>query len=446
MSDAMVFCTKPGDQLNWTRLMPAGTDPNEQLARRMVADLMRSPPKVLSGEPAAVHAFGIGIASLAAHDLLRHIEQHRRTAEVLLMETLCEIEYTKRVLLSFIEHVRDLQVALAAAADGLSTDFCRHLPEGREITALLLGAWEDLEAAVVKPYRDLLFQLPAEISWTASDRPSVKRQIKRAIESLCRVLQGMLGRSGSLVRAEHLAQGVVARLAWHWKQQLRTPRGRQEPQRHTGAFRLIALHELPLLAKRDESMSAKHGKRRVAKVFEEQLALIAQSLGFSIVSTQTGERTVDLVCIADSIGERLTFLLEAKTTSRPYSLPTKDERALLEYVSTVRGSLKYLPELRFVLIVGQAPSGTLQAKLLRLERTAGVPVRFCPADVIVSLREGIPGPVSANLFADAILRAPSILTKAFVQEVTRRHEAIQTALMKLVRMMSPHTGHRGPAL
>jgi len=116
-----------------------------------------------------------------------------------------------------------------------------------------------------------------------------------------------------------------------------------DKEHHLGPFSAIRLQELSLLANRDESVMRRYGKKNVERVFETQLALVMQSFGLYVVSTRTGQSTVDLVCISASPEERVTFILEAKTTKATYALPKTDFRALQDYMKTVRRSLSTLP-------------------------------------------------------------------------------------------------------
>jgi hypothetical protein len=201
-----------------------------------------------------------------------------------------------------------------------------------------------------------------------------------------------------------------------------------------GVFSSIRLEELSLLAKRHKPILQLYGEKHVEKVFEHQLALIAQSFGFYVVSTRTGERTVDLVCIGTN-PTPLTALVEGKTTSQPYSLPTKDQRALLEYVGEVKRTLQTLPPLRFVLIIGSEVTKTVPAKLRRLETTAGVPMRFCSAQSIADLREAVPGPVDLDILTESLLAGPHVLGPEFVREVADKQRAGQEAYSQFVRAL-----------
>jgi hypothetical protein len=107
-----------------------------------------------------------------------------------------------------------------------------------------------------------------------------------------------------------------------------------------GPFSAIRLDEVSLLARRDGTMTRKYGEKHVERVFEQQLALIVQSLGLYVVQTKTGTRTIDLVCISPDTTVHASILVEAKTSTHPYGLPTKDERALRESSTTSNGPLR----------------------------------------------------------------------------------------------------------
>jgi hypothetical protein len=202
-----------------------------------------------------------------------------------------------------------------------------------------------------------------------------------------------------------------------------------------GAFSSIRLPELDLLARRDKRMMKKYGNKQVEKIFEQQLALIVQSLGLYVISTRAGERTVDLICISADPTVRLTFLLEAKTTQRPYNLPRDDARALIEYVQEIRRALTTLPPLEFVLIVGPVASSTLAAKLQRLEVELGLPVRFCSAEDIAQLRELIAGPLPLNDMAERVRMGPWVLPSTFVEDIHKRHQQLRDSHEAFVKAM-----------
>ncbi len=182
----------------------------------------------------------------------------------------------------------------------------------------------------------------------------------------------------------------------------------------TGVFSSINLSELPLLASRDPEMIQKYGSKQVERLFEKQVALIASSFGFEVGSAQIGEPMVDILCHVPAG----TFLIEAKTSSQPYALPTKDGRAIVDYVKRVR-RLEMLPPLRFVLIIGCGAAATLESKLVALENKAGAAVRFCTAADFAKLRDSTPCPLPRESFVDVILAGERVLQSEFVEEILK---------------------------
>jgi hypothetical protein len=182
-------------------------------------------------------------------------------------------------------------------------------------------------------------------------------------------------------------------------------------------------------------MSQKYGSKRIEKIFEQQLALIVQSFGLYVVSTRTGQRTVDLICISADPNARITFLLEAKTSGRPYALPRDDARALLEYIRDVRTGLTTLPPLHFVLMIGPSPSATLEKKLQGLEAEAGLPIRYCPARELAQLREVVAGPLPLNDFTDHLLLTSKVVPEGFAQTMRSRVDELRSSHEALVRTM-----------
>jgi hypothetical protein len=200
-----------------------------------------------------------------------------------------------------------------------------------------------------------------------------------------------------------------------------------------GPFSLLRLPELQLLASQDPRMQQRYGPKQVEKNFELQLALLMQSFGFYVIRTRVGERTVDLICISGDPTASYTLMVEAKTSKAPYAMPTKDERALIEYVATVQESLTTSPKLGMVLVVGSAATRGLAVKLRRIENATGVAARFCTAQELATLRESILGPLSPNLIRRELLTAPHVVSEScmnsIIEEVNMRASA-QEALVK----------------
>jgi hypothetical protein len=87
-----------------------------------------------------------------------------------------------------------------------------------------------------------------------------------------------------------------------------------------------------------------------------------------------------------------------------------DRRALADYVTDARSNLATAAApVEFLLIVGGNPGPTLHEKLRDLEQALGLPVRFCPAHILASLREALVGPLPLAKWKEAVLRSPHIL-------------------------------------
>ena len=118
-----------------------------------------------------------------------------------------------------------------------------------------------------------------------------------------------------------------------------------------GAFSAMRLNELSLLARRDKTVADRYGLKRIESIFEHRLALVFQSFGFYVVSTRKGKSTVDLYCVSPSPKGGYSFMVEAKTSKRAYSLSPRDSRAIAQYVTDAESGLTTLPPLKFVLLL-----------------------------------------------------------------------------------------------
>lgn len=198
-----------------------------------------------------------------------------------------------------------------------------------------------------------------------------------------------------------------------WRERL------HEPQ---GPYSAMQPAELPRLARRDSSMISKYGQKQVEEVFEEQLSLAMQSFGFVVARTSRGKRRVDLVCISRGHSEASTFLIEAKTSKDPYTLPVADQRALSEYAEQTRSRLPTLPPLRLVLVIGQSPAPSLESRLKALESTTGIPMRFCSTDLLSHLRISLVGPLDGSSFITQVLESPVILPESLVDLIVKSED------------------------
>jgi len=207
-----------------------------------------------------------------------------------------------------------------------------------------------------------------------------------------------------------------------------------------GVFSGLRLAELTPLAMRTPAMIKRYGEKHVEKRFESQLALLFQSLGYIVIQTRTGHRTVDLVCISTDPSDRLTFLVEAKTTAGRYALPAKDERALRDYIEDINATLGSLPPLKFVMLVSHAGTKTLEGKLQELERKSETPTRFVATKTLAELREELPGPAPTGMLVKLLLKSPHVVAEDLAAAVAssysqmhRAHQDFAEALMKAAR-------------
>jgi hypothetical protein len=214
-------------------------------------------------------------------------------------------------------------------------------------------------------------------------------------------------------------------------------------EHHVGPFSQIRTSEIGLLARRDKNLTTRYGDKQIEKVFEYQLNLILQSLGFYVVLTRSGQRTVDLVCISRDPNSGYSFLVEAKSTTGPYSLPSSDERALADYVNDFRKNLTSLQKLSFVIVVGPSHSKTLERKLIALESKVGIPVRFWSAQDLANLREEIVGPVLPQSFLNAVLCSPRIMPPNSSKHIADEYNKVQKAHQAFVASLLPSAAPTG---
>jgi hypothetical protein len=202
-----------------------------------------------------------------------------------------------------------------------------------------------------------------------------------------------------------------------------------------GSFSDLRPAELPLLAEREPTAVRRYGAKRVERALEQQLAMIFQSLGFYVVPARRGERTVDLVCISGDQANRFTFLLDAKSSRRPYTLPVSDERALAEYIRELPKAIPSISPPRFVIVVGGTPGRTLGRRLSRLQSATGVPVRFLAAREIARLRELAPSLLPMSIFCDHVLEGPTVLPDGFGRMLAEKYGAAQAAHSAFAKTM-----------
>lgn len=192
----------------------------------------------------------------------------------------------------------------------------------------------------------------------------------------------------------------------------------------------LSPRELRLLARRGDAVVQKYGAKRVERIFEQRLALLFQSLGFTVVPAKPGEEAADLLCVARM--ERFSFLVDAKSTRGKYALPKKDSRALIDYVRYFSESVPDIPPLSMVLLVGPEAAQTVPAKLSALQDEVNLPVRFIPVGVLSALRQSLAGPVPARVFQDAVREADPVVTPKIVDHVSNRLDGLSSAYSRFL--------------
>ena len=211
--------------------------------------------------------------------------------------------------------------------------------------------------------------------------------------------------------------------------------------------KLVAVDELSQLASRSAAIIQRYGKPEIETRFEAQLALLMQSFGFLVVRTERAQRRIDLVCIAPGTPEEsYTILVEAKTTAANYALPSKDSRAIAEYVSSVRTALKTLPPLRLVIVVGTTPARTVTDKVAALEVICGLPVRYCDVILLQRLRRQVPGPVDYSHFLKSCIEAGRILGQQEIDRIIESDKAIRAAHDAFVQALLARNSLKHPPI
>lgn len=205
-----------------------------------------------------------------------------------------------------------------------------------------------------------------------------------------------------------------------------------------GSQQGISMRELTLLAHRSQFMIAKYGAKRVERIFEQRLALLFQSFGFTVIQARPGEEAADLLCIARV--ERFSFLIDAKSSQRNYSLPRADQRALTDYARGFSERLPDLPPLEMILVVSFDAAGTVPNKLRALEADAKMPFRFVPISVLTACRENIPGPVSPHLFREVITSSDPIVGDEMPRKMKEASEGLSAAYLTFVRELRQISG------
>jgi hypothetical protein len=188
------------------------------------------------------------------------------------------------------------------------------------------------------------------------------------------------------------------------------------------------------LSQRTTDAVDEYGAKHVEDVFEVQLALLFQSLGFLVVRTRRRWRSIDLICVSHGVPDPVTILVDAKTSSHPYRLPADDERAISEYVATLRSSLQGVPALRAVLLVGGLPGKALDPKLRALEAQISLPVRYCTAGDLALLRERTKGLLRPTELIKCVLAGTHVVESSQLSALATSAAGVLTAFREFVSL------------
>jgi hypothetical protein len=118
----------------------------------------------------------------------------------------------------------------------------------------------------------------------------------------------------------------------------------------------------------------------------------------------------------------VAVLVEAKTSTHPYRLPVKDERALVEYAQRLNASSWFQHPLMLICIVGPNPGAELAERLNRLEADTQVATRYCSATALVGLLTRPPVGVTTEDIVEALVGAERIVARDDLVSISSKAE------------------------
>jgi hypothetical protein len=204
------------------------------------------------------------------------------------------------------------------------------------------------------------------------------------------------------------AAAMTACLSFAARHDARLGAKREIERQRTTAHTVLEVHELPLLASRAPHTLERYGEKEVETRFEQQLALALQTCGFRTIPAARGQRRGDLICLTDKVPP-VAILVDAKTSARPYNLPAKDERALIEYAQWIDDASFFQYPLRLICIVGQQPGRNIADRLRRIESATQVPTHYCNVVALVRLLTHPPVGVTSGDIVEAIVGADAVV-------------------------------------
>jgi hypothetical protein len=228
---------------------------------------------------------------------------------------------------------------------------------------------------------------------------------------------------------------LLDRLLEYGEQLYREQNSQWSTKHVESAFSEPWLNELIQLGERNSSISKKYGEKKVEKRFEHNIALLFQTFGFVTIPALSGEPAADLLCIGKDAGQNFAFLVDSKSSRRPYALPKTDQRAIHSYVKETVRSIGELHELKFVMLIGNGPANTVLKKLGSLEKEIGTPVRFADVADLVELRKAHSGALRMDFFLDTVIHSECVLSKATFEKLQQKHLDFENTYAQFVRKM-----------
>jgi len=217
------------------------------------------------------------------------------------------------------------------------------------------------------------------------------------------------------------AAAMVDCLSFAARRDVRAREERERERLKATANSVLQVHELPQLASQAAHMREKYGDKGVEARFEQQLSLALQTCGFRTVPASRGSRRGDIICLTDRTPS-VAILVEAKTSTHPYKLPVKDERALIDYAEQLNSESWFQYPLRLICIVGRDPDRNITERLKRLEASTQVTVRYCNITALVGLLTRPPVGVTTEDIVEALVGADRVVSTDALTSISSKAE------------------------
>jgi hypothetical protein len=203
----------------------------------------------------------------------------------------------------------------------------------------------------------------------------------------------------------------------------------------------LRLGDLNQLARRDAAIRESYDMT-LERAFERQLSLLFTSLGMAVIESTPGRRYVDLVCIG-SDPQPQTLVVEAKSTSRPkYEFRADDQRALVQHVEEVIGTLRGLPRVELVLLIAPGFSNGAASRIREVEQALHVPCRGIESKFLIELRQRHLGPISSTLLIDELQRGDVIARLESIDAILERTTAPTRGWQEFVNVIRKANSRR----